>query len=130
VARTTAQAGEPPSLAQLERDALAASKDPAAWLRWAWALYGAGQPAQAAARARKAGELDADDPEPTYLLGMALKAAGDRPGAVAAFREAAAGLSQLQDSGRATMLRRLAVGQANWLERGMWDLEPETWVRT
>jgi len=130
MARRQALAVEPPTLERLEREALAAPKDPAAWLRWGWALFGAGQPVQAAERARNAGELDAGDPEPTYLLGMALKSAGDRPGAVAAFRAAAACLSKMQDSGRATMLRRLAVGQANWLERGMWDLEPETWVRT
>lgn len=130
MARKKIATEEPLSLEQLERDALAAPKDRTVWLRWAWALYGAGQPVRAAEQARKAGELDAGDPEPTYLLGIALKAAGDRAGAVRAFRAAAAGMARLQDPGRAAMLRRLAVGQANWLERGMWDLEPETWVRT
>lgn len=130
MARAQAVVGTPPPLARLEREALAAPNDSAAWMRWAWALYGDGQPAQAAIQARRAGELNAGDPEAAYLLGMSLKAAGDRAGAVAAFRAAAANMPHLQDAGRAAMLRRLAIGQVNWLERGLWDLEPETWVRT
>jgi hypothetical protein len=61
---------------------------------------------------------------------MSLKAAGDSPGAATAFRDAAADAPGVTDAVRGAMLRRLAVGQVNWLQRGEWNLEPETWVRT
>ncbi len=93
-------------------------------------MYTAGHYAQSAVAAREAGTRAGADPEPGYLLGMALKAAGDKQAAVAAFRAAAAHLPAMQDAVRAAMLRRLAVGQINWMERGKWDLEPETWVRS
>ena len=93
-------------------------------------MYTAGRFALSAEAAREAGARAGSDPEPGYLLGMALKAAGDKQAAVAAFRAAAAELPAMQDLVRAAMLRRLAVGQINWLEHGKWDLEPETWVRT
>jgi len=116
-----------------ERTAKQASRMPEdanAHLRHGWALYGAGDPQGASAEARRAAEVAPGDPEAPYLLGVALKAAGDAGGAVAAFRSAASLAAQQGDASRAAMLRRLAVGQANWLEKGDWDLEPETWVRT
>lgn len=117
-------------LAQWEREALASPADVGAQLRWGWALYGSGEPARAATQARRAAGLDPSDPETHYLLGMALKAAGEKEAAVAAFRSAASGTAAVTEPSRSAMLRRLAVGQANWLEKGKWDLEPETWVRT
>jgi Flp pilus assembly protein TadD len=119
-----------PSLEQLEQQARASVSDAAAWLRWGWALYAAGRFSDSAEAGRKARALSAADPEPIYLMGMALKAAGDKAGAVAAFKAAAAEVPAMQDAVRGAMLRRLAIGQVNWLERGQWDLEPETWVRT
>ena len=93
-------------------------------------MYGAGSYPQAAEAAQECRNRSPSDPEPSYLLGMALKAAGDGDAAVAAFRAAAAALPAMQDAVRGAMLRRLAVGQINWIERGKWDLEPETWIRT
>jgi hypothetical protein len=61
---------------------------------------------------------------------MSLKASGDSAGAAAAFGAAAADAPGVTDAARGAMLRRLAVGQVNWLQRGEWNLEPETWVRT
>jgi Flp pilus assembly protein TadD len=126
----TGSAASRPSMELLERQARAAGAGVGDWLRWGWALYSAGRYAQSADAAREARARAAADPEPGYLLGMALKAAGDKAAAVIAFRAAAADLPAMQDEVRAAMLRRLAVGQINWLERGTWDLEPETWVRT
>lgn len=111
-------------------EALPGTDDPEALVRRGWALYGSGEWNQAAEQARQASTLTPTDPEPSYLLGMALKAAGDRQGATKAFQRAALDAARLSDTGRATMLRRLAIGQANWLDKGEWDLEPETWVRT
>ncbi len=119
-----------PSIVELEEQARGPGADAAAWLRLGWALYAAGSYSKAADAARECRTRSASDPEPTYLLGMALKAAGDGVGAVAAFKAAAAVLPDMQDAVRGGMLRRLAVGQVNWIERGKWDLEPETWIRT
>jgi tetratricopeptide (TPR) repeat protein len=126
----TSSAAVGPSLEVLEQQARAPGAGGEHWLRWGWALYAAGRYAQSAEAAREAIARTGADPEPGYLLGMALKAGGDKQAAVTAFRAAAAELPALQDVVRAAMLRRLAVGQINWLERGEWDLEPETWVRT
>ena len=116
--------------ANTEHDALQMPGDAGAQLRHGWALYGSGDARGASAQARRAAELAPSDAEAPYLLGMALKVVGDAAGAVAAFRSAAAIAAGQGDTSRAAMLRRLAIGQANWLEKGAWDLEPETWVRT
>jgi len=130
VGRTQAGVDDAPSLEQLEQAARAPGGDRAALERLGWALYGAGRFLDAAAAARECQALAPGDPEPSYLLGMALKASGDSDGAAAAFGAAAANASGVSDTVRGAMLRRLAVGQVNWLQRGEWNLEPETWVRT
>lgn len=99
-------------------------------LRWGWALYAAGRFVDAAEAARKCRVLASGDPEPSYLLGMALKACGDKSEAAAAFNAAAADAKGVTDAVRGAMLRRLAIGQVNSSLRGEWNLEPETWVRT
>lgn len=116
--------------ARTASDALRLPEDAGAHLRYGWALYGSGDAEGASGQARLAAKLAPTDVEGPYLLGMALKVAGDAGGAVAAFRSAASMAAGQGDNSRAAMLRRLAVGQANWLEKGAWDLEPETWVRT
>jgi hypothetical protein len=119
-----------PSFEDLERAAGVPGADCATRLRWGWALYAAGRFGEAAGVAAECCDASSGDPETAYLLGMALKAAGDKSGAVAAFKVAAESARGIGDEVRGAMLRRLAVGQVNWLSRGDWDLEPETWVRT
>ncbi|MBM3121423.1 MAG: hypothetical protein FJZ97_04455 [Chloroflexi bacterium] len=116
--------------ARAEGEALRSPDDAGARLRYGWALYGSGDAEGASVQARLAAGLAPSEAEAPYLLGMALKARGDAGGAVAAFRSAASMAAGQGDNSRAAMLRRLAIGQANWLEKGAWDLEPETWVRT
>jgi len=128
--RTQLRATNVPSLEELERAARAPGADGATLLRWGWALYAAGRSTDAAAAARECQRLASGDAETSYLLGMALKASGDKDGAAAAFSAAAADARGMGNAVRGAMLRRLAIGQANWLQRGDWDLEPETWERT
>jgi Flp pilus assembly protein TadD len=116
--------------ARAESDALRSPEDAGARLRYGWALYGSGDAKGASVQAGLAAGLAPSDAEAPYLMGMALKVTGDPGGAVAAFRSAASMAAGQGDSSRAAMLRRLAIGHANWLEKGAWDLEPETWVRT
>ena len=128
--QTQARATNAPSLEQLEQAARAPGADRAARLRWGWALYAGGRYGEAATVAWESSTSASGDPEPAYLLGMALKASGDKTGAAAAFKTASENVSGIHSEVRAAMLRRLAIGQANWLLRGDWDLEPETWERT
>jgi hypothetical protein len=130
VGRTQDGVDKAPSLGQLEQAARAPGAERASLERLGWALYGAGRYLDAAVAARECQTLAPGDPEPSYLLGMALKASGDSAGAAAAFGAAAENACGVADTVRGAMLRRLAVGQVNWLERGEWNLEPETWVRT
>jgi Flp pilus assembly protein TadD len=128
--RTQARAATKPSLEQLEQAARAPEADRAMLLRWGWALYAAGRFPESADVARECQTMASGDPESSYLLGMALKAFGDKDGAASAFGAAATDAPGIADTVRGAMLRRLAVGQANWLQRGEWNLAPETWVRT
>ena len=128
--QTQARVTNVPSLEQLEQAARAPGADGAAFLRLGWALYAAGRFGDAAAAARECHMLASGDAETSYLLGMALKASGDKEGAAAAFSAAAADARGMGNAVRGAMLRRLAIGHANWLRRGEWDLEPETWERT
>lgn len=128
--QTQARVTNAPSLEELEQAARAPGADRAAFLRLGWAQYAAGRFSDAAAAAREGQALATGDPETSYLLGMALKASGDKGGAAAAFNAAAADARGMDNAVRGAMLRRLAVGHANWLQRGNWDLEPETWERT
>lgn len=121
--------GAAAALEQLEQAARAPGAQVALKLRWGWALYGAGRFGEAIEVARGVEAQGAESAEVSYLLGIALKASGDQEGAARAFRRAAMEAQGLSDAVRGAMLRRLAVGQANWIERGEWDLEPETWVR-
>jgi tetratricopeptide (TPR) repeat protein len=98
-------------------------------LRQGWAHYGAGEYEPAVAQFEQARHLAPDDPEPAFGLGLSHKLAGRKAQAIAAFREAAAHAEHLTDRTRATMLRRLALGHVNRLERGQWDLEKEVWGR-
>ncbi len=103
--------------------------DAAAFLRKGWAQYGAGEVEPAIVQFEKARRLAPEDPEPAFGLGLCLKKAGQRSQATSAFRQAASLAERLTDRTRATMLRRLALGHVNHLERGQWDLEREVWGR-
>jgi tetratricopeptide (TPR) repeat protein len=105
------------------------SDDVAGLLRQGWAHYGAGEYEPAIVQFEQARRLAPEDPEPAFGLGLSHKVTGRQAPAIAAFREAAAHAEHLKDRTRATMLRRLALGHVNHLERGEWDLEREVWGR-
>ena len=118
-----------PGVAELEAEVAGRPDDVDAWLRLGWAQYGAGHPLPAEQAFERAAALRPDDPEPSFGLGLALKRQMKKEPAIQAFRRVADLTPRLADRARASILRRLALGHINYLERGEWDLEREVWGR-
>jgi Flp pilus assembly protein TadD len=116
-------------MAELEAQVARRPDDVDAWLRLGWARYGADHPIPAEQAFERAAALRPDDPEPPFGLGLALKRQVKKEPAIRAFRRAADLTPSLTDRARASILRRLALGHINYLERGEWDLEREVWGR-
>jgi len=116
-------------VAELEAEVAGRPDDVDAWLRLGWAQYGAGHPLPAEQAFERAAALRPDDPEPSFGLGLALKRQMKKEPAIQAFRRVADLTPRLADRARASILRRLALGHINYLERGEWDLEREVWGR-
>jgi tetratricopeptide (TPR) repeat protein len=70
------------------------------------------------------------DIEALYALGLALKKSGKGPEALELFKQVTESVVNLDDEIRGEMLRRLAIGHANVLEKGDWDLSGEIWERS
>jgi Flp pilus assembly protein TadD len=105
------------------------SQDLAALLRDVWGAYGQGKVDEALARLRPGVERFPDEAEVHYALGMANEKAGNPAAARTAFARAVEILDRHEKRAGRTMLRRLAQGHINRMERGVWDLEAETWQR-
>ena len=100
--------------------------------RQGWALHAAGKQDAAEQSLRKAIELEPESVDAHFTLGLALKAQGRNRDAVQLFQKV---LSLIQSGAvehntRSVMVRRLALGHINQLEKGDWDLEGEIWRKT
>ncbi|OGO13342.1 MAG: hypothetical protein A2Y93_01595 [Chloroflexi bacterium RBG_13_68_17] len=104
-----------------------ASEELSAVLRQAWAEYGAGRYAEAAQLLTQAQTRFPDSEEIAYGLGMAHFKADRKDQARQAFTRAVELLERDVKQARGTMLRRLAKGHLNLLDKGTWDLEKEIW---
>lgn len=96
-------------------------------IRAAWAEYGAGRFAEAAAQLQQSQSRFPDSDEVAYALGMLEARAGRPDQARRWFERAVELLGRDVQSARGMMLRRFAKGHLNRLERGTWDLEAEIW---
>jgi tetratricopeptide (TPR) repeat protein len=99
------------------------------YLRLGWAYYGEDRLDEAIETFRNAKHRFPEDIEVLYALALANKKAGNGEDALGIFRNVIESTKSLQDQTRGAMLRRLAIGHANVLERGDWDLRNETWER-
>ena len=95
----------------------------------AWKLYGEGKPREAAEALERGNRESPGDIEVLYALGLSLKKSEQAESAVRAFRQVVELAAQRPSQVRTLMVRRLAQGHVNMLERGSWDLEAETWHR-
>jgi tetratricopeptide (TPR) repeat protein len=98
-------------------------------LRLGWAYYGEDRLDEAIDAFLDAKHRFPEDIEVLYALAIAYKKAGRKKEALAIFRNVIQAASKLQDQTRGAMLRRLAIGHANVLEDGDWNLRNETWER-
>jgi tetratricopeptide (TPR) repeat protein len=103
----------------------------AEYYRQGWALHAAGKQDVAEQNLRKAIELEPESVDAHFTLGLALKAQDRNREAVQVFQKV---LSLIQSGAvehntRSEMVRRLALGHINQIEKGDWDLEGEIWRR-
>jgi len=75
-------------------------------------------------------EIDKNDVDGWYGLGLSLKFAGSTVDAVEAFNKVLGLINTLEDKQRANVLGRLVKGQINQIQTGDWDLEKEVWKRS
>ena len=98
-------------------------------LRLGWTYYGEDKLDQAMEAFRNAKDRFPEDIEVLYALGLTYKKSGKQKEALDIFHTVIKFAENIDDQTRGAMLRRLAIGHANVLERGDWDLENETWER-
>ncbi|MGH2628875.1 MAG: tetratricopeptide repeat protein [Anaerolineales bacterium] len=96
-------------------------------IRLGWALYGAGRLQEALQVMEAASRRHPRDLEVAYGLGLTLKRSGDSEAARKQFQLVSEMVDTVIDRTRAAILRRIAHGHLNMLERGRWDLEKEIW---
>ena len=99
-------------------------------LRLGWAYYGEDLLEEAVIAFQAAIDRFPEDVEALYALGLALKKRGKDQEALKYFKQVTASVDKLDDEIRGEMLRRLAVGHANVIEKGDWDLSGEIWERS
>ncbi len=92
--------------------------------RYGWELYGLRHYKPAVEVLEAAHKLAPDDPEIAYVLGLSLKQLKEKQRAIKAFQVAVNKADRLENKLRATMLKRLALGQASFLKSGAWEMEP------
>jgi len=98
-------------------------------LRLGWTYYGENKLDDAVNAFQGAIDRFPGDVEALYALALSLKKAGKEKEALKVFKEVIGLVGKVDDQIRGEMLRRLALGHANILERGDWDLSGEIWER-
>jgi tetratricopeptide (TPR) repeat protein len=97
--------------------------------RQGWVLHGAGKDAEAVDAFRKAIPLNPNSVDANYALGLSLKGIQYNHEAIQTFRHVLELIDagQVEDPTRAELVRRLALGHINQMEKGDWNLEKEIW---
>ncbi len=98
------------------------------YARRGWLYFSQQKLQQAQLDLEKAVELD-NDLDSLYALGLVYRSQGLNEKALECFDQVLARLSEIPDQQRATMVRRLTLGQVNRIKMGDWNLEKELWKR-
>ncbi|RCK76220.1 MAG: hypothetical protein ANABAC_0371 [Anaerolineae bacterium] len=100
-------------------------------LKNAWAAHARGDDLEAEKLFRQALAIEPDSIETMYGLAIVLKAIGRIQEAIAQFEKIVYTVEnrEWKDRNRARMVRRLALGQINYLRDKDWNLEREVWQR-
>ena len=99
----------------------------ASHLRLGWAYYAKGKYEYAVETFKGANARFSDDVEVLYALALTLKVMGNKDKALSFFRKVTLLSEKIEDKDKAGMLRRLAIGHANVIVDGDWNLAEETW---
>ncbi len=101
------------------------------FLKRAMAYYARRMFPKASNDIQQAVQIDSQSVDAWYALGLISKASGDKGQAEQAFRKVIDLLDNTPQENLVTahMLRRLALGEINFLTKGDWDLEKEIWQR-
>jgi tetratricopeptide (TPR) repeat protein len=116
-------------LERLRGEARANPQDAEAALRVGWAMYAAGEHAEAEEWFALTATLAPADVEGVYGLGMTRRARGKTQAAIEAFEKAVRLAERISDRTRGQLIQRLAKGHVNYLRSGDWNLEREVWRR-
>lgn len=97
----------------------------------AWAAHAKGNETEAEKLFRQCLEVEPESIEAIYGLALVMKAKGQNDEAMRHFEEVIRRIEsrEWENHARARMLRRLALGQVNYLREQDWNLEREVWQR-
>ena len=116
-------------IAELEAATTLKPDDVQTQLEYGWALYGHGRFEEAERAFVRCTSIAPGEPDVHYGAGLVLKALGRKEAALEEFDRAADVALRHPDRVRGQMLHRMAVGHANFLRSGDWNLEKEVWRR-
>jgi len=85
-----------------------------------WLYFNQNNFVEAVADFRKALDLDPQDINTLYALGLSLKARGEKEEAKAIFRQVIEQSKVIDRTDRSQILKSLALGQWNQIEKGTW----------
>lgn len=102
---------------------------PADYVERGWLFLSRGDFSRSTEDFSKAIELQPEDPELYYALGMAYKGTGAMSIALKSFQSCETFIPKIEDKVRANMLLRIVHGQINQINTGDWNLEKEVWKR-
>ena len=85
-----------------------------------WGYYAKGRYDEAVAQFNKALELDRDNFDAVYGLGLALKKVGKKAEALTALERALTLAPTAENKSRTDMLERMIDSHMNWLKSGQW----------
>jgi tetratricopeptide (TPR) repeat protein len=127
MAKTPVQIERPPSIESLQEELKRNPKVVKNYLHLGWTYYVQGSYDQASQILSDAKDRFPEDVEVLYALALALKKNGDTDAALRFFRKVTLLAEKMEDRTKSGMLRRLAIGHANVITEGDWNLSHETW---
>lgn len=125
--KTPVQIERSPSIESLQEELKRNPKVVKNYLHLGWTYYVQGSYDQASQILSDAKDRFPEDVEVLYALALALKKNGDTDAALRFFRKVTLLAEKMEDRAKSGMLRRLAIGHANVITEGDWNLSHETW---
>lgn len=99
------------------------------FLQRGWAYLGTNELDKAVEDLRKALDLDSNNADAYFVLGLVYKQMNRKDDAIAAFTKVLEMADNAPNESSKQMLKRLTKGHINQLNLGDWNLEKEIWKR-